>query len=172
MHGLKYLAGYSEQVLERVSQLLEKNELGQVLAKKYPQQHDVQSDRALYDYTMELKNRFLRSSQPVSKVTFDDRIDAVENALGLHFFVSRVQGARLKAKNQIKIASLFKEAPPEFLRMIVVHELAHLREKEHNKAFYQLCAHMEPDYHQFEFDTRLYLTHLETAGPPASQPVT
>jgi predicted metal-dependent hydrolase len=48
-----------------------------------------------------------------------------------------------------------------FLRMIVVHELAHLKEYAHNKAFYQLCTHMEPDYHQLEFDTRLYLTHLD-----------
>jgi hypothetical protein len=45
--------------------------------------------------------------------------------------------------------------------MIVVHELAHLKEFEHNKAFYQLCTHMVPDYHQLEFDLRLYLTHLE-----------
>ena len=49
--------------------------------------------------------------------------------------------------------------------MIVVHELAHLREKDHNKGFYQLCEHMEPDYHQLEFDLRLYLTHLEMIGP-------
>ncbi|MDZ9008676.1 M48 family peptidase, partial [Escherichia coli] len=37
---------------------------------------------------------------------------------------------------------------------------AHLKEKEHNKAFYQLCCHMEPQYHQLEFDTRLWLTQL------------
>jgi len=42
--------------------------------------------------------------------------------------------------------------------MIVVHELAHLKETEHNKAFYQLCEYMLPDYHQREFDLRLYLT--------------
>jgi len=54
--------------------------------------------------------------------------------------------------------------PAEFLRMIVVHELAHLKEQEHNKAFYQLCLHMEPDYHQLEFDLRAYLTYLDAAG--------
>ena len=48
--------------------------------------------------------------------------------------------------------------------MIVVHELAHLKEKEHNKAFYQLCQYMLPDYHQLEFEMRLYLTHLEVDG--------
>ena len=48
--------------------------------------------------------------------------------------------------------------------MIVTHELAHLKEKEHNKAFYSLCTHIEPSYHQLEFDVRLYLTVLDTAG--------
>jgi len=43
----------------------------------------------------------------------------------------------------------------------VVHELAHLKEREHDKAFYQLCQHMAPDYHQLEFDLRLYLTQLD-----------
>ena len=60
------------------------------------------------------------------------------------------------------MATVFKVAPEPFLRMIVVHELAHL--KDHNKAFYSLCCHMEPDYHQLEFDTRLYLTHLSLFG--------
>ena len=48
-----------------------------------------------------------------------------------------------------------------FFACLLVHELAHLKEADHNKAFYQLCTHMEPDYHQLEFDLRLYLTHLE-----------
>src|SRR5450830_1410032 len=43
-------------------------------------------------------------------------------------------------------------------------ELAHLREREHNKAFYRLCEHLEPAYHQLELDVRLYLTHLEAGG--------
>jgi hypothetical protein len=44
--------------------------------------------------------------------------------------------------------------------MIVVHELAHLRQRAHDKPFYALCEHMLPGYHQIEFDTRLYLTWL------------
>ncbi|PZP65387.1 MAG: M48 family peptidase, partial [Delftia acidovorans] len=51
-----------------------------------------------------------------------------------------------------------------FLRMIVVHELAHLREPDHDKAFYQLCTHMEPDYHQLEFELRLYLSWMDHSG--------
>ena len=165
MHGLKYLAGYAESVTAKVGQLMADNRLGSVLAAKYPSPHDVRTDRALYDFTVEIKNEFLRKSQPLSKVTYDCKISVINHALGMHSFVSRIQGAKLKAKHEIRIASVFKEAPVEFLRMIVVHELAHLKEKEHNKAFYQLCQYMEPDYHQLEFDTRLYLTHLESAGP-------
>jgi len=56
--------------------------------------------------------------------------------------------------------------------MIVVHELAHLKESEHDKAFYALCLHMEPSYHQLEFDLRLWLTAQEFAkrGPGATAP--
>jgi predicted metal-dependent hydrolase len=82
----------------------------------------------------------------------------IDNALGQHQFVSRVQGGKLKSKNAIKISAILKSLPEPLLRMVVVHELAHLREKEHNKAFYQLCRHMEPDYHQLELDLRLFLT--------------
>ncbi len=63
-------------------------------------------------------------------------------------------------------ASLFKEMPEAFLRLIVVHELAHLKEREHNKAFYQLCRHMEPEYAQLEFELRAYLTYLDAGGTP------
>jgi len=113
---------------------------------------------------MELKNQYLRKSSPLSKIVYDDKLNVLHHALGLHSFVSRVQGNKLKAKNEIRIGSVFKNAPIEFLRMITVHELAHLKEKDHNKAFYKLCTYMEPDYHQLEFDTRLYLTYLDHAG--------
>jgi len=75
-----------------------------------------------------------------------------------------VQGGKLKTSREIRIASLFREVPLEFLKMIAVHELAHLKEKEHDKAFYQLCIHMEPAYHQYELDLRLYLTQVELCG--------
>ncbi len=48
--------------------------------------------------------------------------------------------------------------------MIVVHELAHMKERDHDKAFYQLCMHMEPEYGQLEFDLRVYLTYLDAGG--------
>jgi predicted metal-dependent hydrolase len=164
MPQLKYLAGYSDQVTAQVQQLIAEGRLGQVLLKRYPVAHEIRTDRALYDFTVELKNQYLRKAPPLSKVVFDGKIDLIHHALGLHSFISRVQGGKLKAKSEIRIGAVFRSAPLEYLRMIVVHELAHLKEKEHNKAFYSLCEHMEPAYHQLEFDLRLYLTHLELIG--------
>ncbi|MEY3779388.1 MAG: hypothetical protein RL103_1596, partial [Pseudomonadota bacterium] len=84
--------------------------------------------------------------------------------LGLHTSTSRIQGSKLKAKRDIKVAALFKYTPMAFLQMIAVHELAHLKVREHDKAFYKLCHHMAPDYAQSEFELRVYLTHLDAGG--------
>ncbi|EGW21396.1 YgjP-like metallopeptidase domain-containing protein [Methylobacter tundripaludum] len=164
MHELKYLIGYSENVTSQVRLLISKDKLGETLLKKYPVTHTIRTDKALYAYTVDMKNALLKQSQPLSKVIYDDKIKDLHHALGLHTFISRVQGDKHKAKNEIRVASLFKNVPLEFLRMIVVHELAHLKEKDHNKAFYKLCEHMEPSYHQFELDMRLYLTHMDLFG--------
>ena len=164
MVKLKYLAGYSETLTEQVHRLIDKNKFCDVLLKIYPVSHDIRTDKALYNYVMAIKNQFIRQSSSLSKVIYDDKIDVLHQALGLHSFVSRVQGSNLKSKNEIRIGSVFKKCPTEFLKMIVVHELAHLKEKEHNKAFYKLCEYMEPDYYQLEFDMRLYLTYLDLTG--------
>ena len=118
----------------------------------------------LREYVMDLKNSHLRKSPPLSKIIYDKKIHVINNALGLHTFISRVQGSKLKSKNEIRVSEIFKTAPEAFLEMIVVHELCHLRIKEHDKAFYQLCQHMLPDYHQLEFEMRLYLTQLDLKG--------
>ena len=161
---MKYLAGYPASLQAQVRQLLTQGRLGETLLAKYAQCHSVRTDKALYDYVMALKNQFLRNAEPLSKVAFDSKLQVITHALGTHTTVSRVQGGKLKAKREIRVASLFKEVPAEFLKMIAVHELAHLREKAHDKAFYKLCTHMEPHYHQYEFDLRVYLTHVDVAG--------
>ncbi len=161
---LKYLTGYPEQVLNEVRSAIAAETLGQFLLKKYPDTHEIKTNKALYAYVMDLKNQYLRQSSPLSKVVYDDKLDVLHQALGLHSYVSRVQGSKLKAKNEMRIGSVFKTAPLQFLNMIVVHELAHLKEKDHNKAFYMLCTHMEPNYHQLEFDVRVYLTYLDSFG--------
>lgn len=155
--SLHYIAHYPEHIQAQAATLINSGRLGDYIAQKYPTKHDVQSDKALYQYINEIKQQYMRKSSSLSQVSYNSKLQVLHRALGVHTYQSRVQGSKLKAHNSITVASLFKEAPQEFLRMIVVHELAHFKEKEHNKAFYQLCCHMEPDYHQFELDTRLWL---------------
>lgn len=154
---LTYLQGYPDAVRQSVSSALASGQLATRLQERYQNPPKVTTDRLLLEYVTELKQRFLRRAPPLSKVLFDDKM-GLKGLLGTQTYVSRVQGARLQAKHELRIASLFKRTPPEFLHMVAVHELAHLKEKEHSKAFYRLCCHMEPNYVQYEFDLRLYLT--------------
>jgi len=161
---LKYLSAYSPELTTQVQTMIDQNRLGDFLRSKYPKPHDICNDKALREYVMALKSRYLKKSPPLSQIQYDNKIHVVNNALGLHSYATRVHGGKLKSKNGIRISAIFKVAPEAFLNMIVVHELAHLREKDHNKAFYQLCLHMQPEYHQLEFDMRVYLTQLELVG--------
>lgn len=161
-----YLAGYPGEVQAQVRELIAQGLLAERLRRRYGAPHGVRTDGALYDYTMALKTRHLRSSEPVSKIVYDNRLHVIANALGTHTTVSRVQGTKLKAKREIRIAGVFRAMPEPLLKMIVVHELAHLKERAHDKAFYALCQHMEPDYHRIEFDLRLALMQAEASGQP------
>jgi predicted metal-dependent hydrolase len=164
MSQTNYLKGYAPDIVEQVEELIRTEKLAGILRGRYPENHQLRTDKALYQYTMDLKNSFLRKAGPLSKVIYDDKISLSHHALGLHSFVSRPQGRKTKAKNEIRISSLLKFVPEEMLRAVVVHELAHMKEKDHNKAFYNLCCHMESDYHQYEFDLRLYLALVDSGG--------
>ncbi len=164
MPKLHFIAHYPEHLKEQIRRLIEDEKLGQYLLSKYPQTHDINSDKALYTYAMDLKNGFLRKSEPITKVLYDGKISDINDALGLHRVTIKNHGGRLRSKSEIRVATLFKSTPEAFLKMIVVHELAHLKVKEHNKAFYALCENIEPNYHQLEFDVRLYMTYLDLFG--------
>jgi len=163
MNKLKYLSHYNEQTQAEVHKLISEEKLSNYILHKYPTAHNYKTDKALFTYTNELKTQYLKKFT-LSKVIYDGKINVIHNALGTHKFISRVQGGKLKAKNEIRIAPIFKNTPESFLNMIVVHELAHFKVKAHDKAFYSLCEHMQSDYHQLEFDLRLYLTNIDLFG--------
>lgn len=164
MKPLAYLTGYAPEIIEEVSGMLARDELGAWLLAKYPQCHPYRNEKALYAYAQELKTRYMRQSPALAKVAYDPRLHVLHNALGIHRKVSRVHGNRLSARNEIRIAAVFRKAPQAFLDMILVHELAHLKVSEHDRSFYQLCRHMAPDYDQMELDTRVWLTYTDSVG--------
>ncbi len=162
-----FLGGYPEALLDQVRAQLAAGSLGEHLARRYPEAHGIRTDGALYDHASALKARYLRNAPALNKVAYDGRLQIDQRALGTLTAASRVQGGRLAAKRELRVAACFKQAPAAMLDMIVVHELAHLKEREHNKAFYALCAHMLDGYHQVEFDTRLWLTWQQQVGAGA-----
>ncbi len=147
MSNLTYLQGYPEQLLSQVRTLINEQRLGDVLAKRYPGTHDYATDKALWQYTQDLKNQFLRNAPPINKVMYDNKIHVLKNALGSDTVSAAGRQAESKSRDPRRYR--VSQRAGTVLRTIVVHELAHLKEKEHNKAFYQLCCHM-PQYHQLE----------------------
>ena len=160
---MKYLSHYPKDLQDKIQVLINNDKLSSYIKNKYPNAHSYTNDKALYSYVMDYKNEYFKKHQ-VSKVMYDGKINVINNALGMHSIVSRVQGGKLKSKNEIRVASVFKNMPEEFLQMIVVHELAHFKEREHDKAFFFFFTFVMPSYHQIEFDLRVYLTHVDLLG--------
>ena len=164
MASIPILQGYPPELQSQAEAMLAAGTLGKLLETKYPVRHDVRSNKQLFDYVQALKARHMRKAAPLAKVAYDSSLRSVHNALGLHVTKSRMHGSRVQKRRAIRVAAVFKDAPEEFLRMIVVHELAHMKYQDHSPAFYKLCCNLEPDYHQLEFDFRLYLCVLEGLG--------
>ena len=151
------LGALSDAQRARAAAMKAAGELEPAILARYPDRHTIVDNSRLVAYVQDIKREYMRSSPPLQKVRYCEKINTLHRALGLHTYAIRVQGSRLKASNELRVATVFKELPPEFLRMVVVHELAHLRHKDHDKAFYRLCEHMEPEYHVYERDLRLLL---------------
>jgi hypothetical protein len=161
---LQYLGHYPASLRNQVRALISSGRLGEYVHTRYPNTHAIGSDAALYTYVNALKREHMAKAPPLNKVAYCNKISTLHHALGINKQASRVQGGRLESKREIRVASVFRTSAPEFLEAIVVHELAHLREREHDKPFYRLCEHMLPDYHQIEFDMRVWLTWRELEG--------
>ncbi len=157
----KYFSNYPDQIKDQIRNLIESGRLKDYLLAKYPHNHQINTDKQLYQYANALKDQYMKKVAQLNKVVYEKKSDLIKDVLGTHTFVSRNHGGKLKKKHEMRISSLLKNAPEEMLEMLVVHELAHFKEKDHNKAFYNLCVHMQPEYHQIEFDLRLYLLLLD-----------
>lgn len=158
----RYFTSYPEHIVSQVMQLIDNNAHGEYLINKYPQPHTITSDKSLYEYATSLKKRYLKSAPPFGRAAFKKQGDMVTNALGTHTY--RMQGKT--RKHDLAINSDLLRAPEPLLKALVVHELAHFKEKDHNKSFYQLCCHMEPSYHQLELDLRLFCVLVKQGNNP------
>ena len=99
MFTLKYISKYPQQVKDQVIQLVEDHKLSDYLLNKYPTTHPYVNDKSLKEYTVSIKNEYIKRSAPLSQVMYDPKIHVIKNALGLHTVISRIQGNKLKRKN-------------------------------------------------------------------------
>lgn len=155
----KFLKGYDSNLLTQVNKLIEENKLGDYLKSKYNMEKNLNNDKDLYNLGISIKNQYMKNVKTPDKIYFDNKIEFSNQALGLNSFIPKIQGKKIKIINDIKISSRFKKLPYEFTYNVLVHEIAHLKEKNHSKSFYMLCQNISPDYFQIDFDLRLYLTY-------------
>jgi hypothetical protein len=80
MHELHYLEGYAPQLIHHIQNLLRTNQLSAALLRLYTAVHDITAARSLYVYTLALKNGYLRSFPPLSRVVYDATIKNLKNA--------------------------------------------------------------------------------------------
>jgi UTP pyrophosphatase len=158
----RYFNGYPSTIVEQALKLIENSQLKHYLLKKYPEAHAITTDKLLYQYATDVKKRYLKNAPPFGRAAFKKQGDMVTNALGTHTY--RMQGKT--RKHDLAINSDLLCAPEPLLKALVVHELAHFKEKEHNKAFYKLCCYMEPYYHQLELDLRLFCVAVSLGENP------
>ena len=148
----RYFQGYPPHIIEQVLQLFNGDRAAKYLKGKYPDAHSITSDKALYSYATELKKRYLKNALPFGRAAFKKQGDMVTNALGTHTF--RMQGKT--RKHDLAINSDLLRAPEPFSKHSSYMNSLILRKKTTTKPSYQLCCHMEPQYHQLELDLRIF----------------
>lgn len=157
----KYLKGYSDNIHMSVKNLIENDKLGIYLENKYKKVNHLNKDKELYNLAKEIKDKYMKKQKLPERIFYDNKIELQNQALGLHSYIPLKQGKKIKMKNEIKISSRFKELPYEFMENVLIHELCHLKEKDHNKAFYALCKNISANYFEVDLDIRIYLTYVD-----------
>jgi hypothetical protein len=66
-------------LVAQVRQLIEQDQLADRLRQKYPLAHEVRTDKALYDYVLDLKALYLRNTPQLSKVAFDNKLHIIQH---------------------------------------------------------------------------------------------
>ena len=107
---LRYIQGYPTHLVEQVEGMIQSGKFSTWFDKRYPDRHEIKSEQALYQYAMDIKQRYMRKTPPIKKVIYDGKIHLINNALGLHTFVSKNHGGKLRSVNEIRIANVFKDA--------------------------------------------------------------
>ncbi len=67
---------------------------------------------------------------------------------GVRITAARKRYGSCSGKNSLCFSCFLMNAPEEAVDLVVVHELCHIREKNHGPGFYALLEHYLPDYRE------------------------
>ena len=61
---LRYIQGYPEHIVTPVTQMVESGRLQNWFKQRYPDNHTIKSEKALFEYTIAIKNRYMIGWNP------------------------------------------------------------------------------------------------------------
>ena len=101
------------------------------------------SGRQLFEAWFKEQARFYLSS----------RLKEIARKKGFKYRKFRLSSARTRwgscsAKGTISLVWRLMMAPPEIIDYLIIHELAHTKEKNHSRAFWRLVEELLPDYRE------------------------
>ncbi len=76
----------------------------------------------------------------------------------LRFRKTKRQWGSCSGKNVLSFNTMMMKLPHDVIQYIIVHELAHIKLKHHQKAFWQLVEHYVPDYRAQVAELKNYMT--------------
>jgi predicted metal-dependent hydrolase len=76
----------------------------------------------------------------------------------LRFRKTKRQWGSCSGKNVLSFNTMVMKLPQDVIQYIIVHELAHIKHKHHQKAFWQLVEHHLPEYKRQVKELKSYTT--------------
>lgn len=92
---------------------------------------------------------------PTLMQSYADKMQLYPTKIG--FRKAKRQWGSCSAKNAISFNYLMMKLPLDVIQYIIVHELAHIRHKNHQKEFWALVALSMPEYKAYQQELKNYL---------------
>jgi predicted metal-dependent hydrolase len=76
----------------------------------------------------------------------------------IRFRKTKRQWGSCSGKNVLSFNTMMMKLPHDVIQYIIIHELAHIKHKHHQKDFWQLIEHYLPDYRKQVAELKNYMT--------------
>lgn len=131
------------------------------LGKNYPLRYSDKSENPLYfdgnsfvlslDYIENAEQLFINWYKNKAYNYFQKRLDYYSQISGLEYYSFRLSNAKKRwgscsSNKKINLNWKLIIMPEDVIDYVIVHELAHTRELNHSKKFWDIVKHLFPDY--------------------------